>query len=236
MAVTTNAFSKTWCDLFLAGMSAEHTESEVAFLQRQLPLPGYTRLLDVACGTGRHAGLLAETGYDVLGVDRSRDLILEAKTRAPRASFQVLDMLDLAQLPGSFDAVLNLWHSFGFQDAATNQSVLEAFRERLRPGGRVILDLYNREHAISRPLIERAQRNDVSIETRRTWLGPRLQLELFYDGVPGDRFDWHMYSPQELTAVCNEVGFDVVLTCAWFDPAVAVSPDHARMQFVLERC
>jgi SAM-dependent methyltransferase len=231
----TNAFSKTWCGLFLADVPAEHTQSEVEFVRRHLPLPRYARLLDVACGTGRHARLLAAIGYSVLGVDRSREVVLEAERGESRASFQVLDMRDLGQLPGSFDGVLNLWHSFGFYDAATNRAVLEAFRDRLRVHGRVILDLYNRDHAISRPFIEQARRNDVTIETRRTWVGPRLQLELFYDGVLGDRFDWYMYSPPELVAVCDDVGFDVVVTCAWFDPTVAASPEHARMQFVLER-
>ncbi len=231
----TNAFSKTWRGLFLADVPAQQTEGEVAFVRRHMPLPHYARLLDVACGSGRHSRLLAATGYSVLGVDRSRELLTEAERGESRASFQVLDMRDLDQLPGSFDGVLNLWHSFGFYDAATNRAVLEAFRDRLRKHGRVILDLYNRDHAVSRPFIEQARRNDVTIETRRTWVGPRLQLELFYDGVPGDRFEWHMYSHSELTAVCDEVGFDVIASCAWFDPAIAPSPEHARMQLVLER-
>jgi SAM-dependent methyltransferase len=233
--MTSNAFSKTWCDLFLADVPTEHTQREVEFVQRQLPLPGYAHLLDVACGTGRHASALTSAGYTVDGVDRSPELISEAVRREPRASFHVLDMLDLDRLPTSFDGVLNLWHSFGFYDAATNQSVLEAFRDRLRARGRLVLDLYNRDHAITRPLVERSQRNGVNIETRRTWIGPRLQLELLYDGVPGDCFDWHLYSPETLAAASREAGFEVVLSCAWFDEAIAVSPEHARMQFVLER-
>jgi len=231
----TNAFSKRWCGLFLADVAAEHTEREVEFVRQHLPLPDCARLLDVACGSGRHARLLTAHGYSVLGVDRSPELVAEAERREPHARFQVLDMCDLGQLPSCFDGVLSLWHSFGFHDAATNRTVLEAFRDRLRKRGRVILDVYNRDHATSRPLIEHARRNGVSIETRRTWLGPRLELELFYDGELGDRFDWHLYSPDELAAVCDEVGLEVVCTCAWFDPTVAASSEHARMQLVLER-
>lgn len=47
-------------------------------------------------------------------------------------------------------------------------------------------------------------RVSVIVETRRRWVGPRLLLEVFYDGVLGDRFDWQVYSPKELTAVCDE--------------------------------
>lgn len=233
--MTTNAFSKTWCGLFLADVPTEHTRSEVEFVRRHLPLTAYPRLLDVACGAGRHARVLAEEGYSVLGVDCSPELILEAERGEHQACFQVLDMLDLGQLAGPFDGVLNLWHSFGFYDAATNRAVLKIFRERLRPRGRVILDVYNREHALSRPAIERVRRSDITIETRRTWMGSRLQLELLYDGELGDRFDWQLYSPKELAEVCKEVGLDVILTCAWFDPPIPASPEHARMQFVLER-
>jgi SAM-dependent methyltransferase len=233
--MTTNAFSKTWRGLFLNEIPAEHTRREVEFVRRHVPLTDYPRLLDVACGVGRHARVLAEEGYSVLGVDRAPELILEAARGEHPAKFQVLDMRDVGQLTGPFDGILNLWHSFGFYDDATNRAVLKAFRERLRPCGRVILDVYNREHALSRPLIEIARRDDVTIETRRTWVGSRLQLELLYDGEVGDRFDWQMYSPKELAAVCEETGLVVVLSCAWFDDAVSVSAEHARMQFVLER-
>lgn len=233
--MTTNAFSQTWRGLFLSEVPARHTRVEIDFVREQLPLAEYPRLLDVACGMGRHARVLAEAGYSVLGVDRSPELIQAAEQGEPRARFQVLDMRDLGQLPGLFDGVLSFWHSFGFHDAATNRAILESFRARLRARGRVILDVYNREHAIARPPIEQTRRSGVTIETRRTWLGPRLQLELFYDGELGDRFDWQLYSPAELAALSEQVGLHVVLTCAWFDPAVPAAAEHARMQLVLER-
>jgi SAM-dependent methyltransferase len=230
-----NAFSKTWCELFLTHVPSEHTELEVEFIRRHLPLPDYEHLLDVACGTGRHSHALADAGYRVLGVDRSSELVEAAERAGERARFRVLDMLDLGELEESFDGVLNLWHSFGFHDAATDRALLERFRDKLRPRGRLVLDLYNRDHAIARPHLEQTCRAGVTIETRRSWAGPRLLLELYYDGILGDRFDWHLYSPDELRAACEQSGFEVVLRCAWFDAAVPVSPEHARMQFVLER-
>lgn len=230
-----NAFSKTWCNLFLRDMPEAETRRDIAFIQRHLPRSSYPRLLDVACGSGRHARALAEAGYDVLGLDRSPELVAEAARASERARFQVLDMCELTRLEGAFDGVLNLWHSFGFYDAATNQGVLEQFGAKLRPRGRALLDVYNREHAITRPLLERMRRGDVTVETRRAWSGPRLTLELRYDGVLGDRFDWHVYSPDELQAACRAAGFETVLTCALLDETLPASPDHARMQLLLER-
>lgn len=105
--MTTNTFSRTWRDLFLADIPTERTGSEVAFVRQHLPLACYPRLLDVACGAGRHARVLADEGYSVLGVDCSPELIAEAERTKHRATFRVLDMRELAELPGRFDGVLN---------------------------------------------------------------------------------------------------------------------------------
>ena len=107
---------------------------------------------------------------------------------------------------------------------------------RLRPGGRLLLDVYNREHfaRVSRRE-EIAERNGVRIRTVRSWRGPRLRVELDYDGAPGDRFEWRLYTPDELARVLESQGLRVRLASAWFREALAPSPEHARMQFVAER-
>lgn len=230
-----NAFSSTWRELFLRNISPSDTRRAIDFIVRHLPRADYHRLLDVACGSGRHARALAEAGYDVVAIDRSPELIAEAARSTHRARFHVLDMCDLPRLGGPFDGLINLWHSFGFHDATTNQTILELFAARLRSGGRALLDLYNRAHAIERPLCEQTTRGDVHIETRRSWLGPRLTLELWYDGVLGDRFDWHLYTPDELRTACHAAGLETLLTCALFDETQPASSSHARMQLLLER-
>jgi SAM-dependent methyltransferase len=55
------------------------------------------------------------------------------------------DMRDLGAIGETFDGILNLWHSFGYFDDATNQDILRQIHAKLRPGGRFILDIYNRE-------------------------------------------------------------------------------------------
>lgn len=82
---------------------ASRTATEVAFLQEVLPLPRFRRVLDVACGSGRHKRALSPLGYEVVGVDVDPAV-------APDV---VADMRDLDGLPSDFDAVVNLWASFG---------------------------------------------------------------------------------------------------------------------------
>lgn len=54
-------------------------------------------------------------------------------------------MRRLDDLPSNFDGVICMWASFGYFDARTNEDVLRGFAERLRLGGRLVLDVYHRE-------------------------------------------------------------------------------------------
>ena len=54
------------------------------------------------------------------------------------------DLRELDPLPGGYDAVINMWASFGYFDAAENERVLGSFARRLRHHGRLVLDVYNR--------------------------------------------------------------------------------------------
>lgn len=115
---------------------------EVDFLVRALGLPSGARILDVPCGFGRHAGLLARHGFHVVGVDLSPAMIREARrlwTEGPRLRFQRVDMRRMA-FRGEFDAVVNLYTSFGYFTPAQNQAVLRRMARALRPGGRLLVD------------------------------------------------------------------------------------------------
>lgn len=72
------------------------------------------RLLDVACGTGRHAAEFAAFGWDVTGVDLSDALLELARVNAPTARFLSQDMREL-DVPGEpFDAVTCLFDAIGY--------------------------------------------------------------------------------------------------------------------------
>src|SRR3954468_22047935 len=82
-----------------------------------MELPSGSRILDVPCGQGRHAHLLAEAGFDVDGLDYSADLLRRAKDRGtgrtPRYTPAAMRSLP-AKWSRKSDAVLNLFTSFGF--------------------------------------------------------------------------------------------------------------------------
>ena len=118
------------------GLHAEHYdvvyadkpyEAEARFVHDRLTAAGARpgTLLDVACGTGRHALHLRDLGWDVAGVDVNEALVAGARERAgDAASFHVGDMREL-DVPGRpFDAVTCLFDAVGY--VLTNQGVRAA--------------------------------------------------------------------------------------------------------------
>jgi SAM-dependent methyltransferase len=230
-----NEFSHEWYEIFLAPIAPESTDAEIAFLERQLPPARFPSLLDVCCGPGRHARAFAGRGYRVLGVDANAPAIQRAAAQAlPGTSFQVLDMRALDSLGGGFDGVTNLWHSFGYFDDAANEDVLRQMAAQLRQEGRLVIDVYNRNHIATLPLVETYERAGKLVRSKRSWSGPRHRVELEYAGGGRDELEWRLYTPSEFAALAEAAGLQIRLACAWFRESLAPSAEHARMQFVLE--
>ena len=120
----------------------EKDRIEVTRLIEILGLPAGSRILDVPCGQGRHAHLLAEAGFKVDGLDFSEHLIKLAKKRGegPDLKYTRGDMRKLPQRwTERFDAVVNLFTSFGFfSDPADDAQVILEFARVLKPGGMLI--------------------------------------------------------------------------------------------------
>lgn len=229
-----NTFSPTWHTLFSANRDEHETEREVAFLARVLPPPP-ARVLDLPCGFGRHARGLAKLGYKVTGVELDERVLAEAQRRSPgEIEYVEGDMRSLGALARDFDGLICMWASFGYFDHATNEAVLRGFLERLRPKGRLVLDVYNPEFITSRQGTIAFER--VPVTETKSVRGGRLRVELAYHGGPvEDVFEWELYTPEQLQALARECGLEPVLVCSGFDESTPPAADVARMQLVFER-
>lgn len=104
--------------------------------------PG-ARLLDLACGRGRHARHFAALGLKVTGADISAESIAEARAQVPEADFLVHDMREPIA-DARFEAITCLFTSLGYFDSlADDQRVFDAVFAMLVPGGRFVLDFMN---------------------------------------------------------------------------------------------
>jgi SAM-dependent methyltransferase len=112
------------------------------------------RVVDVACGKGRHARHLAQLLplAEILGLDLAANSILSASlaNTLPNCSYAVHDMQQpLAPKSGDFDLILNLFTSFGyFENDAAHQAIIANWAVALRPKGRLLIDFINAEKAI----------------------------------------------------------------------------------------
>ncbi len=118
-----------------------------------LALPPRAKILDVACGKGRHSIHLNRKGFAVHGFDLSNESIAHNKQfESSTLSFSVHDMRD--EFPEkNFDIVFNLFSSFGyFDNHEDNVSVIRANAGALQPGGMLVIDYMNSEK-VSRQLV-----------------------------------------------------------------------------------
>lgn len=144
----------------------ERDEEEAAFfvdrLVEHLHVKKGERILDLACGKGRHAIQLHRKGFDVTGVDLSLNNIREAKEHESEGlRFDVHDMRHVYDRAGTFDKVLNLFSSFGyFKTEGENFRVIKAAAEQLRSGGQLVIDFMNAQKTLRTLVAEEIKRVD----------------------------------------------------------------------------
>ena len=125
------------------GASAEETavasSAQIASLLRRFN-PECRTVLDVACGTGEHARLLAAQGFVVDGVDLDPAFVRIAAEKHPAGRFFEADMSDF-HLSDRYDAVLCLFSSIGYLQTLDRVArALACFREHLAPGGVIVIE------------------------------------------------------------------------------------------------
>jgi len=133
-------------------MRADQTLREVEFISSALETPNGAEILDVGCGYGRHAIELVQRGYSVTGLDLSLPLLIRAADEAQRRGLAVnfvhADMREMS-FDKQFAGAYSMLTSFGYFDEETNLRVAERIGRSLKPGGRLLLDVLNRDYVVS---------------------------------------------------------------------------------------
>lgn len=124
---------------------------------------GSGRLLDVACGTGRHAYEFSSLGWNVTGVDLSGALLEQARVNVPAARFLRHDMRELDLEGDRFEALTCLFDSIGYAlDDAGVLATLEAFRRHLAVGGAAVIEFLHAPAVLHDASPLRVRRFDLS--------------------------------------------------------------------------
>jgi SAM-dependent methyltransferase len=142
-------FGEDYFTIYAEAFPPEHTTAQVDGIVSLLELEAGARILDLACGHGRHSIPLATRGFDVTGYDLSDVFLARARTDAETNGARVRwvrgDMRNLS-FDSEFDAVINVFTAFGyFEDPDDDLGTLRGVRAALRPGGRFLLEILYRD-------------------------------------------------------------------------------------------
>jgi SAM-dependent methyltransferase len=227
---------------------AYSARGDVAFyLEEAARVGASSAVLEVGCGTGRLTLPLARAGHEVTGIDQSPAMLARARTKladAPRDVRARVTLLELdarrMELPAgaTFDVAIVpfrvMQHLLAIEDQL---DVLTRVRERLRPGGRLVFDVFNPSY----PLMTRDRSAEVEDTPelaladgrmlRRTvrvlavhWVEQVSDLELIYYLRSGDRterivqeFRMRFFTPSELQHLVARAGFRLEAMYGGFD-------------------
>ena len=201
--------------VYMDNSFTKNTVEEVDFILAELTLPPGSRILDIGCGTGRHAVELARRGYQVTGVDISSGMLAEAEKAAREANVEVewihADATRFT-LDKRFDAAICLCEGafglLGMDDDPIEHdlSILRNIHAVLQPGARLILTAPN-------GLAKIRQFTQSDVENGR--FDPVTMVESFtveWDTPEGKKsvlVKERGYVPTELVMLFRQAGFEV---------------------------
>jgi SAM-dependent methyltransferase len=208
------------------------------------------RVVDVACGTGRHAGMFASWGLDVVGLDASEAMVQAARRLNPGLTFEVADFLSAPRVaPGPFDVAVCIGNSLPHLTSAGEvEQALRGFASMLRPGGVLVVQNRNadRMYAKGERLLGPSARTADGVEyvfVRLYDLEPdRMRLTIVTlvreAGAWRAAADSTVLTPlfaESLLPIVERAGFDDVETYGTYDRARYEPADSVDLTIVATR-
>jgi SAM-dependent methyltransferase len=200
-------------------LTPRQTEREAHFIAESLGVSRGGTLLDLACGYGRHAMELTQRGFQVTGLDLSLPLLIRAADAARRAGLNVDfihgDMREIS-FENAFDGAYCMFTSFGYFDDDTNRKVAANLARAIKPGGRLLLDLVNRDYLVRDVPTRVWWQGDGCVvleEVDFNYFSSRLQVQrsiIFEDGRQAEQeISIRAYALHEIGKVLHHAGFRV---------------------------
>jgi SAM-dependent methyltransferase len=189
-----------------------------------LNIPKKSKLLDLACGKGRHSKILNSFSYDVLGVDLSENSILEAKKETTATL--------------KFAAVFNLFTSFGYFDyPEENLKVCSSVSEMLNSKGKFVIDFMNAEKVIRNLVLSEEKTIDgITFKLERRFDGKHIFKEIHFSDK-GQNFHFtervQALNLQDFQALLS-TNFRILETFGSFDLAPFSAANSDRLIIIAE--
>lgn len=225
-------FDQKYLDTYLPDLTPERTKKEVDFIIKSAKLRPAEKILDLACGHGRHSIELSSRGFSrITGLDYSTIFIQKARADADKAKVAVEFLEgDMRNLPFTekYDVVLSLFTSFGYFEDKQNQAVLGQMAKVLKLGGRLLLDVMSAEAVINR-FVSEGIKDEATGKlkiSREASMGGRTvnETEIFdtdkqvihnhrewLQGTKKEEYDYwlHVYTKEQYQKMLHNAGFHI---------------------------
>ena len=163
-------FNTSYYHLLYRNRDYKEAEVFIKNIVKYLNLDKDDSILDLACGKGRHSIFLNSLGFNVTGLDLSKNSIKEAKTKESSSlHFDVHDMRNLYNT--QFEVVLNLFTSFGyFEKDIDNFKVIQTIKSSLKQNGIGVIDFMNSPQVIENLIAQNSHKIDgVTFKLKRCY-------------------------------------------------------------------
>jgi SAM-dependent methyltransferase len=198
-------------------------ELEIEFIEKSLELTKNDLILDLCCGPGRHDSPLTRRGYRIIGLDYSLPMLKIASNGFHDGSGYPLYVLaDARAIPfreGTFDAVLNLFTSFGYFDDRENFDLLNSIARLLKQGGKFYIDYLNPSKLIDGLVPETVKEKDgfIVVEKRHfDTTRKRVEKTIIIRSGNNEK-EFHesvrLYTVDEMLVMLKEAGLVVNQVC-----------------------
>lgn len=217
----------------------------VRLLENVLALPPGARVLDAPCGAGRHARQFLSHGFKIFALDLSWDLLHAARRNSPPPAphYMRADLRAIPARDASFDAVVNLFSSFGYLETdEDNLQVLKELSRVCRAGGHVVLDFFNatwvRKHLL--PQTQRQTPEGWNVLEQRQICGtpPRVEKLVTVRAQTGQQFQIResvrLFTAEELRELMNQASLRLVRQLGDYHGS-DLSPSSPRVILVGEK-
>ncbi|MFH0816173.1 MAG: class I SAM-dependent methyltransferase [Methanobacteriota archaeon] len=242
-----------WARYYDAMTDPELLKREMPFLLwvfRKYGRKETRKLLDVACGTGRHSIPFAENGLNVTGVDLSPDMLSMAKKKAKKRAFSIdLRTGDMRKLrfDEEFDAIICMNSAFNYM--MTDEDAVKAvggFHKALRPGGVAVIDVMNfvkLMRSFNKRVERKGGRDGIMFESVINHRVEDLPAIFIHDEIgafwaEGKETKIHevhrlrMFNYNEMARILSEAGFRRVECFGSFGDRKAATKNAKRLIFV----
>lgn len=201
------------------------------------------KVLDIACGPGRHAMSLAKRGFSVTAVDLSTTLLRHAHSQAQKEKapikFLQLDMRSM-DFRGEFDLAVQLFSSFGyFATVDEDFAVLQGARRALRDVGYYAIDLIN-PHVLAKTIVPKSTRmldGKIKVVEEREIIDSRVEKTITIP-IDGEKKKFHesvrLYRPEQIERLLREAG---LLPTHWYGDYAGLpfDPERSRRMIIVSK-